>query len=103
VRRFDRLLQRWAIGADDPTGFLTPSNPQEKVLAEKYSALDGGAAALERGGIIGEAEITDCVDHHNSPWFTGPFGYVLANARPLPFIPCRGMLGLFTWKPHKPI
>jgi ASCH domain len=48
------------------------------------------------GGIVGEAEITDCVDQHDSPWYIGPFGYVLANARPLPFIPCRGMLGFFT-------
>lgn len=63
------------------------------------------------GGIVGEAEVTGCVTkgqmfedsephywRHASPWFTGPFGYVLANARPLPFIPCRGMLGFFTPK-----
>jgi hypothetical protein len=27
---------------------------------------------------------------------TGPFAYVLANARPLPFVPCRSMLRFFT-------
>ena len=48
------------------------------------------------GGIVGEVEIIDCVTQHSSPFFFGPFGFVLANACPLPFIPCRGMLGLFT-------
>lgn len=94
---FDRLLQRWAFGADDPTGFLTLNSPQARLLAERYNAV-GGAAALPRGGILGEAEITDCVDASDSPWFRGPFGYLLANAGPCPFIPCRGMLGFFVPK-----
>lgn len=47
------------------------------------------------GGIIGEAEIVDCVDHSASPWFFGPFGFVLRNARPLPFRPLKGRLGFF--------
>lgn len=50
---------------------------------------------MDRGGIIGIAEIVDCVDCHESPWFDGPYGFVLANARPLPFTPLRGQLGLF--------
>jgi hypothetical protein len=48
-----------------------------------------------RGGIVGEAEIVDCVGRHDSPWFFGKFGFVLANAKPLPFMPCRGQLGFF--------
>jgi ASCH domain len=47
------------------------------------------------GGIIGEADIVDCVDRHDSPWFFGKFGFVLANAKPLPLMPCRGQLGFF--------
>lgn len=47
------------------------------------------------GGIIGEAEIVDCVTESANPWFVGRFGFVLRNARPLPFFPCRGMLGFF--------
>jgi hypothetical protein len=42
------------------------------------------------GGIVGIAEITDCVTEYESPWFTGKYGFVLANARSLPFMPCRG-------------
>jgi hypothetical protein len=47
------------------------------------------------GGIIGRAEIVDCVRQHESPWFEGPWGFVLANAQPIDFIPCRGQLGFF--------
>lgn len=51
---------------------------------------------LPRGGIVGEAEIVDCVTRSDSPWFFGPYGFVLRNARPLPFRPCKGKLGFFT-------
>lgn len=50
---------------------------------------------LDRGGIVGICDLVDCVSAHPSPWFTGPYGFVLANVRPLDFIPCKGMLGLF--------
>ncbi|TAG33252.1 MAG: hypothetical protein EAZ36_01015, partial [Verrucomicrobia bacterium] len=48
-----------------------------------------------RGGIVGVADIVDCVEAHPSPWFFGPFGFVLANARPLPFVPMHGKLNVF--------
>ncbi len=50
---------------------------------------------LQFGGIIGIAEITNCVSKSNSPWFTGPHGLVLRNANPLPFYACKGQLGFF--------
>lgn len=50
---------------------------------------------LQRGGIVGQAEIVDCVTAHSSPWFFGQYGFVLRNARPLPFRPYKGALGLF--------
>lgn len=52
-------------------------------------------AKAETGGIVGYAEIVDCVREHPSPWFVGKYGFVLAKARPLPFIPMNGKLGLF--------
>jgi hypothetical protein len=51
--------------------------------------------SLERGGIVGEAEIVDCVTRSESAWFFGPYGFVLRNAKPLPFFPCKGALGFF--------
>jgi hypothetical protein len=50
---------------------------------------------LERGGIIGSVEIVDCVDRSDSPWFFGPWGFILRSPEILPFRPMRGALGLF--------
>jgi len=47
------------------------------------------------GGIVGQVEIVDCVAESVSPWFCGPFGFVLRNAKPLPFAPCNGRLGFY--------
>ena len=53
---------------------------------------------FETDGIVGIAEITDCVQSHRSKWFQGPFGWTLANARRLPFKPVKGHLKFFTPK-----
>lgn len=50
---------------------------------------------LQRGGIIGTVEIVDCVKDSTSPWFFGPFGFVLKNPKPMPFVPLKGKLGFF--------
>lgn len=51
--------------------------------------------SYETGGIVGEAELVDCVTVSSSRWFSGAFGFVLANPKPLPFRPLRGQLGFF--------
>ena len=53
---------------------------------------------LQRGGIIGVAEIIDCVEASESPWFMGRYGFVLRNMRAVPFIPVKGALGFFDWR-----
>jgi hypothetical protein len=50
---------------------------------------------MERGGIVGVVRIVDCVTRSTSPWFVGPYGFVLADPYPLPFRPCNGALGFF--------
>lgn len=52
-------------------------------------------AAEHYGGIIARAVLVDVVRESSSPWFTGPYGFVLADVEPVPFFPCRGMPGLF--------
>ena len=47
------------------------------------------------GGIVGSVEIVDCVDRSRSFWFSGPYGFVLKNARKTRFKPMKGKLGLF--------
>ena len=50
---------------------------------------------MDHGGVVGRVEIVDCVQDSDSEWFFGKFGFVLRNAEPLPFMPCRGLLGFF--------
>lgn len=89
------------------------SGPFHPVTGEPYridtgSRLVGKAGFMEefsppawadqRGGIVGVADVVDCVAASNSPWFVGRYGFVLANQRPLPFIPVKGALGFFDWR-----
>jgi hypothetical protein len=53
---------------------------------------------LQRGGIVGTVEIVDVVTSHPSPWFFGRYGFVLANPKPVDFIPVKGALGFFDWR-----
>lgn len=50
--------------------------------------------SMPTGGVIGIADMIDCVEWHDSKWFVGPYGFVLRNVRRLPFTPVRGHLGL---------
>lgn len=59
------------------------------------AAMLFGGIDFPTGGIIGRATIVDCVDQSDDPFFVGPFGFVLENARPVEFRPCRGQLGFF--------
>ncbi|TAN06774.1 MAG: hypothetical protein EPN36_03325 [Rhodanobacteraceae bacterium] len=51
---------------------------------------------FDLGGLVGSATVVDCVSDMDSPWFFGPFGFVLANQTALPrMIPYKGALGFF--------
>lgn len=53
-------------------------------------------AIVAHGAIVGEVTIVDCVEWSGSPWFCGPYGFVLEEPRaydePVPY---RGQLGFF--------
>jgi hypothetical protein len=51
--------------------------------------------SVDMGGIVGQAEIVDCVTFTSSRWFCAPYAFIIRNARPLPFQACRGALGFF--------
>lgn len=60
----------------------------------------------DQGGIVGVVTVTDWVQTSASPWFTGPWGAVLADAQPLPFLPCKGAPGIWRLNaldPSKPM
>lgn len=84
---------------DDANSFIgtvlpTPSNE----WLTRWHGVCAAPYRLDRGGIIGVAEIADCVTDSESPWFFGRYGFVLRNMRPVPFIPVKGALGLFDWR-----
>lgn len=56
---------------------------------------------LPLGGFVGMATIVDVVTTHPSAWFEGPYGIVLAKARPINLIRWPGQLGLFNVDPER--
>lgn len=70
---------------------------QHPVTEEPFDIFAG--ALIQTGGIVGECEIVDCVTASKSDWFVGRYGFVIRNARPLPFRPLRGQLGFFRVEP----
>jgi len=68
-------------------------------------------AQLDRGGLVGACNLVAVIDQKEimhppiSPapdvrWFFGPIGLVLADVRPLPFMPYKGALGFFDVPDH---
>ena len=47
------------------------------------------------GGIVGKANLVDCVENHPSKFFFGKYGYVLKDAVEILFMACKGMPGFF--------
>lgn len=118
------IMQPWAwlicAGHKDVENRSWPAGFHGRVLIHAGKRLDPDYAdpqdwewphierpdAFDVGGIVGEAEIVGCVSASPSPWFCGPYGFLIRNARLLPFRPCRGQLGFFepdfTPAPPKP-
>ena len=76
--------------------------PDDYATAHSIAELQGVTLPppdqLWRGGIVGEVTVTGTVTHSTSPWFFGPYGMALKDAKPLPVEPCKGALGFFTPK-----
>jgi hypothetical protein len=68
-------------------------------LEGSFPLDEASARNLPRSGVIGVVDIVDCVTSSTSPWFEGPFGFVLANPRPIQPIACRGALQIFDLDP----
>lgn len=47
------------------------------------------------GVIVGVVKLADVVTESTSPWFVGPFGWVLAEKVAIEPVPCSGKLGLW--------
>lgn len=82
-------------------GFLCLKGDRNIVIEYWPKEISYRYDEMPLGGIIGVVDIVDCVTESDSKWFVGPFGFVLANPRPLPFHACRGALGF--WNCDHPI
>jgi len=70
-----------------------PLSEIEDTYQVRLPAID----KMKCGGIVGVCELVDCVTEHRSKWFDGPYGFVLRNARELPFRKISGGLGLWNY------
>lgn len=77
--------KRWGEEQRDDLAWIREEFPQIEM-----------PATFDLGGLVGQARLLDCVEYSASPWFNGPYGFVIGAAAPLPFTPCRGMLNFFT-------
>lgn len=71
---------------EDAVGFAHSIDPS--ILLPRYHGL-------QRGGFVGVATLTDCVEQSASRWFVGPYGFVFVNQKPTTFLPFKGRLGFF--------
>lgn len=71
-----------------------------KWVLSKFDIGLPSQSEFDRGGIVGRAEIVACVEHYDSVWFEGPYGFVLKNGEPLDFLPLSGRLGFFDVSEH---
>jgi hypothetical protein len=65
-------------------------------VTNNYMMADKSYFKASQGAVIGEVDITGCVEESDSPWFTGIYGFTLVN--PVLYekpIPCKGKLNFF--------
>lgn len=67
---------------------IVPKLDVYKMVREAQSTL---------GGIVGDVLLTECVESSRSPWFGGPFGFLLASPRRCKFDRIPGRLGFFNF------
>ena len=66
------------------------------------TAYRGPLLIHTEGAIRGKVDLVDIGTASESPWFTGPYGWIVKN--PIRFqkpIPCKGKLSIFEFDPEK--
>lgn len=106
-------VRSWSTGRRGPilihAGKLAEPDPEVWELLTTPALME---TAAQMGGVIGTVELRDCITYRTlddfladaprhragSRRFRPPamFGFELAKARPVPFIPCVGNTGFFT-------
>lgn len=52
---------------------------------------------IEFGGLVGKANVVDCVNYSDSKWFLGKYGWVLEDQQRIRFVLLKGMLKIFKY------
>ena len=73
---------------------------------DNFPNVDMSLICMNTGGIVGKAMLINVVHdlekrlltETDEPWFFGEYGFILDNAKPLPFVPYKGRLGFFEIK-----
>src|SRR5689334_5502379 len=76
--------------------FVSRWNP--RCASPRAASLDGNERRSPRGAIMGSVELVDVLDRYCSAvwWkFEGQHGFVLKDARPHTFVPCKGALNFW--------
>ena len=71
----------------------------DSILCINPDLLIPSFAEIQRGGIVGRVDMIGCATVSKSPWFFGRYGFQLANAEPVEFIPGPGALRFFDFTP----
>lgn len=80
-----------------PVAIHAGARPDSRDAWEAVASIVGSCPDdLPRGAIVGVATITHAVTDSDSPWFSGHYGWVLADARPLARpVRCKGAQGFW--------
>lgn len=70
-------------------GILKPGLDTSKLFTKPY---------LQTGLILGSVRLVDCVRKHSSPWFNGPFGFMVQTPRAFEKpVPAKGQLNFWEY------
>jgi hypothetical protein len=104
-----RSWEEWAYAYSHVTNCKIHVELPEIEIGERRTGRGSITWTLKRwpeelviGAVVAIADLVDCVTVSDSPWFFGPYGFVLANVRPLARpIPAKGALQLWEWDAPK--
>ena len=91
-----RIYVHAAMRFDKNAIMATPLSRKNFLDERAQSAIEDLSHTWRSSAIIGEVDIVDCVTSSDSPWFTGRYGFILANPKLYDNpIPCKGKRNFF--------
>ncbi len=103
VKDIENRTVTWGVGTAYPVPFRCAIHVSRTFDKDTYEdeceewpeILFPAFEDFQLGGIIGTVDVVACVTEFDSPWFEGPYGFVLSEPRPCRFVKRPGRLGFF--------